>query len=337
MSADPSIDDRRAEFARNAALESLLGDLNADMAWAEAQAIKRYQRQQPRLPSVFIMGPPRSGSTLFMQWLASTGVFSYPTNLLSRFWRAPITGARIQKLLTDPQYDFRGELQDFQCSTDFQSNHGKTIGALSPNEFWYFWRRFMPGNDYRPRAELERMVDANTLRAELTGMIDVLGRPFATKGMIFNENIPFMADLLPNAIFVWIRRRPEFNAQSLLKARQRQYGDMSKWYSFRIANYVELKDLPPVQSVCGQIASIHRSIRSGFDQLPSSRTLTVDYEKFCQAPHSTYEAIVKYLKARGIESPPYDGPRRFEERDSWRLDWTTPDEVRAAYNLFADS
>ena len=37
---------------------------------------------------VLVVGGPRSGSTVMMQWLASSGVFAYPSNLLSRFYRA---------------------------------------------------------------------------------------------------------------------------------------------------------------------------------------------------------------------------------------------------------
>jgi hypothetical protein len=267
-----------------------------------------------------------------MQWLASTGVFAYPTNLLSRFWAAPITGARIQKLLTDPEYDFRGELQDFPVGTDFESHHGKTNGALSPNEFWYFWRRFMPGNDYQPQADLERSVDADTLRAELAGMTDVLGKPFATKGMIFNENIPFVADLLPNAIFVWIRRRPEYNIQSLLLARERQYGDMEQWYSFRIRNYDRLKDLPPVESVSGQLASIYDAVEAGLADLPANRTLAVDYEEFCTDPGATYVNLAEKLAAQGVVAPAYAGAERFKARDEWRLESIAREAVLAAYS-----
>src|SRR4030095_4024262 len=110
-----------------------------------------------------------------MQWLANTGVVSYPTNILSRFFGAPVIGAQIQCLLTKPPYNFRNELLDFNSAIPFESEVGKTRGALSPNEFWYFWRRFLPFGelDWLPDEHLMEVVDRKQLVAELTGLTRV--------------------------------------------------------------------------------------------------------------------------------------------------------------------
>lgn len=332
MNPDNSVENRRLEFARNQSLETLLNEIGRDLYLAEQQAMLPYQGRQPRAPSVFVMGSPRSGSTLLMQWLATLKVFSYPTNLMSRFWSAPIIGARIQKMLTDPEYSFRDELFDLQGTVDFESNHGKTAGACAPNEFWYFWRRFFQGDDYVPQSVLETTLDRSTLQAELTGVTDVLDKPFATKGMIFNENVPFMSEVLPRSVFVWIKRSPEYNVQSLLLARERQYGDMSQWYSFRIQNYSILKDLDPVESVAGQIASLHQSLEKGLQQLPSHRVLKVDYEEFCNNPANVYYALADRLAEFGAKLPPYNGPKWFEARDIWKLNWIDRRTVGELFN-----
>ena len=96
-----------------------------------------------------------------MQWLANTGAVAYPTNILSRFFGAPVIGAQIQLLLTDPRYNFRDEIHDFNGTISFHSDIGKTRGALNPNEFWHFWRRFLPFGelDWLPDEELFRVVD----------------------------------------------------------------------------------------------------------------------------------------------------------------------------------
>lgn len=335
MQNDDKVEKRRPEYARNETLESLLGELNSDLAIAEELAIRPFRGQLTEKPPVFIVGPPRCGSTLFMQWLAATGAFGYPSNLLSRFWAAPITGIRIQKLLSDPEYDFRNELHDLKSNIGFTSDHGKTAGALSPNEFWYFWRRFFQGDDYQPRSELEQHLDAETLQAELAGITHLFGKPFAAKGFIFNENIPLMADLFPNAIFVWIKRRPEFNVQSLLETRQRQFGDMGIWYSFRIKDYPWLRELPPLESVCGQVASIHRAIESGLSGLSPDRRVEVMLDDFCRAPEAVYEIIRERLRCQKADLPAYDGAAYFNNPDNWRLGWVTQASTRACYEQVA--
>lgn len=123
---------RTKKFSRNTALEMLLQDINTRLALVEQQEMTQHAGKRMRHPVIFVMGPLRSGTTLFMQWLAQSGLFAYPTNLLSRFYGAPIIGAKIQQLLTDPRFNFRNELGDLTSSSDFCSANGKTKGSLSP-------------------------------------------------------------------------------------------------------------------------------------------------------------------------------------------------------------
>ena len=226
--------ERTSEFGRNSHLEALLKDLNSTLWPAEQRTLSAYKN--PKLPTILIMGPGRSGTTLFMQWLANTGIVAYPTNLLSRFYQAPVIGAKIQLMLTDPHYDLKGELGESAQRATYESMNGKTLGALAPHEFWYFWRRFLPDpdRDDLSNAELEKGLDAATLLSELAGLVDVFQKPFACKAMLFNNNIEFLNKIIENSIFIQIRREPLFNIQSMLDARERQLGSRDNWYSFKI-------------------------------------------------------------------------------------------------------
>ena len=225
MSAtDHTNEGRTPGFARNMGLEALLKDINASLWISEQLALA--DLQAPRFPLVFVMGPLRSGTTLFMQWLANSGLVAYPTNLLSRFYQAPIIGAKIQLLLTDPRYNFRDELGEFVQQAEYRSENGKTKGVLAPNEFWYFWRRFLaePGRDAWTDEELRQSMDTRTMLAELAGMVEVFQKPFAAKGLLFNYNIPFLNSVLDKVVFVQIKRDPVTNVASVLEARKRQLG-----------------------------------------------------------------------------------------------------------------
>ena len=97
------------DFQRNSLLEQLLTEINNKMQIAEKEYLLEYSGKTIDYPIIFIMGALRSGTTLLMQWLANTGIVAYPTNLLSRFYKAPILGAKIQLMLTNPSYNFRNE------------------------------------------------------------------------------------------------------------------------------------------------------------------------------------------------------------------------------------
>lgn len=301
---------RTNEFQRNHELEFLLQHLNDLLADAEKQALVSDAAVGDTYPPIFIMGPLRSGTTLFMQWLASTGLVAYPSNLLSRFYKAPVIGAYIQEMLTNPKYNFRNELMTASEPAGFDSANGKTQGILQPNEFWYFWRRFIPFSDidWLSDADLDQQADKAGLKGELTALARVFRKPFAMKGMILNYHIPFLRALFPDAIFIQIKRNEVDNIASALDARKRQSGDQGKWYSFKIREYPALKDLPPMQQVAGQIHLINQAIDTGMRSVEEGRKILVRYEDFCGKPEVVYDALISML---GMRKRDYEGPAGF--------------------------
>nr|WP_297399460.1 sulfotransferase [uncultured Marinobacter sp.] len=328
-------ENRTEKYTRVSALEELLWDLNTNLKSANDQYLKDASERHSK---IFLVGPHRSGSTLFMQWLANTGLVANPTNLLSRFFGAPLVGAKIQQLLTDPRYNFRNEILDFNSDINFSSDNGKTKGALAPNEFWYFWRRFLPFDelDYMPGQELREKANLSGLRDELNALANIFEKPFAMKAMIMNQNIPELAEQFDKALFIWIRRDPIFNIQSALEARKRQYGDINTWYSFKIKEYPELKHLDPLESVAGQIFAINRSVEQGIAELPEYKKLIVQYEDFCAQPEHYYHDIVRRLReqegAGEVEVPAaYAGQDSFSHTNSWRLEEYSQIDANRAY------
>ncbi len=303
---------RNAAFKRNVRLENLLTLLNQNLACAEEKLLEKSSVHGPDHPLIFIMGPLRSGTTLFMQWLANSKLVAYPSNLLSRFYAAPAIGAQIQLLLTDPSFNFRDEILDFNNSISFDSANGKTRGALAPNEFWYFWRRFLPFQDldWLPDEELFHIVDLEKLTSELTTLTRIFGKPFALKGMILNYNIPFLNTIFEKALFIQIERDPLTNIASILEARERQLGSEKEWYSFKIAEYPQLKDLDPITQTAGQLHYINAAVEKGMATVSESRKLIVKYEEFCQAPHKVYKDLLAKLELPENNNH-YDGPRQF--------------------------
>jgi hypothetical protein len=285
-------------FARNVRLEGLLEELNGLIAPAEKRALATHER--PKYPVLVLVGCPRSGTTLIMQWLARLRGFTYPSNLIARFYRAPYIGARIQQMLFDPSMRFRDELCEFADEgSDFQSSLGKTRGALEPNEFWYFWRRFFPYGEiqYLDRDDQTR-VDGKTFVAELGALEAAFDKPLALKGMIANWNLSLLNELLGNVVFLWVRRDPFFTIQSLLHARQSHSGDTSSWYSFK----------------------------------PPSNWLAVDYEDFCHAPESVYQSIRDRFALQGYTlEERYNGPAHFQCANRVRVSNADVADIRRAY------
>jgi hypothetical protein len=302
---------RTQKFKRNDSLEEFLGEINNDL-WNTEE--KLLNIKEPEYPLIFVMGPLRSGSTLMTQWLANLD-FAYPTNLMSRFYKTPIIASKIQLLLTDERYNYRNELRDFNSGVDFSSENGKTKGALAPNEFWYFWRRFLDFKelDYLPSEELLEKVDIDTFKSEFAGIVDVFQKPFALKGMILNYNIDFLDKIFEKAIFIYTKRDPLTNIESALKAREKQLGSIKEWYSFKIPEYNELIKLNPYEQVAGQIYHINKAVESGLENVAEHKKMIVNYEEFCENPKKFYDELKAKLNIQGYNmDEAYFGEDKFD-------------------------
>ena len=302
---------RRTEHQRVPELEQLLEELNTSLE-------KIMLPQQPPLvnkfPMIFVMGCARSGTTLFTQWLASLGHFGYPSNFISRFYKAPVMGAKIQKIMVD--FDHKEELIPKELrSINFRSKLGKGFGLLQPHEFWYFWRRFFKFGDIQQLSQSELdAIDSNRLVTELALLEQEFQKPLMLKGMILNWHIPFLNQIFYNPLFIDIRRDPSANAQGLLRARKNFYGNESQWYSFKPPEFPSLKDQSPETQVASQVYYTRKAISEGLSQVDGDRTMVVDYEEFCADPSHYYAELSDRIGDLGYALPSeYSGINQFTQ------------------------
>ena len=301
--------DRLKKHQRNEEVERLLKELNSVLAVAEQNLAVAYD--VPKYPLVFVMGCARSGTTLMMQWLADLGHFAYPSNLMSRFYDAPYVGAKIHKLLLE--LDDKKEVFASHESISFTSDLGKTKGAASPHEFWYFWRRFFSFEEIQKLSEEAlNQVKTSVFLQDLAKIEQVFNRPLAMKAMWMNWHIPFLAKLLPKAIFVFVKRESLYNENSLRQARLNFYGNVETWYSFKPPEYVDLKEQDVDAQLKGQVFYTNQAIEQGLKEISRQNQLTVPYEGFCLNPKHTFEQLRVKMWNLGYNLPKsYEGELAF--------------------------
>lgn len=264
-------------------MEGLLGGIDNNQKFTSAH------------PVVFIMGCARSGTTLFSQLLATATDWCYPSNLISRFYYAPYVGSLIQKMLFE--LDSKGELLgEYKHDIGLSSQLGKTKDALSPHEFWYYWRRFFNfGETQEISEEKLKEVDSGGFINGLKAIQSVFDAPLFLKGMILNWHIPFLAELFPDAYFVHIVRDARFNAQSLLRAREKFFGDIKEWYSFKPPEYYDLVNLSPEEQVVYQVHYTNLAIKRGISSLAQERVATIEYEMLCKKPKVYLTEVIRQV------------------------------------------
>ncbi|CAK0767512.1 Sulfotransferase family protein [Gammaproteobacteria bacterium] len=328
--------DRTSLFKPNLQLDILLKEVNSVLERTESERFTG--GLIPTLPVVFVVGAPRTGTTLALQWLASTRVFSYPTNLLSRFFRAPYLGARIQQLLTDPNFDFAGELTGAGISgKSWASTAGKTVGPLEPHEFSYFWRRFYPIGQARPLTEDEiSKSDAAGFANGIALIQQALQKPFAAKGIILQYNLAHLAALLPTSIFIRTTRDPFLTVYSLLHARRKVFGSVDSWFSVEPPGTSWLRTQDPYVQVAGQVMFTNYALEKQCAQLPQERVLTLDYETFCKSPEVLYKKLVNCMHAVGFKSSEeYSGLASFVASDKNRATKSEQQQISDAIEFVA--
>jgi hypothetical protein len=321
MSKSKSESERQGEHERNTRLVKLIQEMNSFLLHAEQEAVSN--SIEPKLPTIFVVGAPRCGTTLMMQWLANLNCFAYPTNLLSRFYKAPYIGGLIQKLLTDPAYQYQDELFNLRGrEAKFESKLGKTKGALQPNGFWFLWRRFIPNEEIRALTEAEvKRIDTEGLLTAIASIERAFRKPVAMKGKILQYNSKFMSNLLPKSIFIHVNRKLFYNAQSILESREEYYGDIKNWYGGKPPKYEKILDKSPFEQVVEQVRQTNKSIRRELADLADTRVVRVGYEDFCSEPSKIYSNLKKCFMSSKFDLPEnYEGPDSFTPTNNIRLE-----------------
>jgi hypothetical protein len=326
---------RKSEFFQdNIQLNQLLAELKTLLHPVQLKVQKEFKRLQ--WPVGFVIGNPRSGTTLFLQWIASLGYFAYPSNLLNRFAYAPYIGAMIQKMLFDRDYDFGNELSDIQSKFEFESNLGKSMGALAPCEFYHFFRNFMPNTDpvYLKDEEIKQ-VDFTGISQGLCSIENAFQKPFFVKGIMLQYNLTELYKQCSDLIFIYIKRKPLYIMQSLLLARETYFNDRSVWWSVKPKEYNWLKDLNVFHQIAGQVYFTRESIELSLLNIPQKNKIVIDYEYFCENLIHIFDIIrEKYQEHGYIIEKEYTGPDSFQVRNETKIPDHELLKFRQAYQSF---
>src|SRR5580692_3262293 len=116
-------------------LTGKLSRLRVFKAWNEHMVypIARPRRTRPTTHApIFIVGAPRSGSTLLYQLMTSCFHFGYISNLHCTLYGAPQLVERFMRN------------SDFHPDSNFRSDTGQTEGMAGPCECNAYWYLFFP-------------------------------------------------------------------------------------------------------------------------------------------------------------------------------------------------
>jgi Sulfotransferase family len=300
---------------------------NGPLQWIEHVLVRRVLRATPHLHApVFVIGAPRSGSTLICKVLIDQYRFAYISNLSSYFFRTLCLGIWLaQRLrLAAPRQGYH-------------SSYGVTEGWSSPNEAGCFWYRWFPAGMkiYVPDGELSAAA-RDEIRREIHAASALFGAPMIFKNLYNSMRIGPLLECFPEASFIVCERDPVQNALSLLRGRLEQQGDKTRWWTLPPREVEILQSRPYAEQVAGQVHYIYRQIYEDMGKFGTEHFFTVRYEEFCRDVHGSLQLIETFLLQRGHGLRRRDAtvPRHFDVREVTGLDPADFDAVRSAINLY---
>jgi hypothetical protein len=269
-------------------MEESLAKLNAILA---PHHEREYRDLPETYPILYVVGAPRSGTTLLSQLLSCHTNLGYINNLIAAFWQAPLYGIRLsRKLVPAP------------APSSFQSEFGRTRGIHEPHEFGYFWSSLLGYEDLMQKDEAaERAIDWSRVRLVLANISHEFGGPVVFKYVPLGWHIAKMQEVLPKSCFVIVRRDPTLNAISLLKMRKQFLGSVERWASLKPLEYAQLKEQPYWRQVAGQVWYLDKSMAEQIERVGGRNCVDVTYENLCREPKRVLLAIRQLLKANGSE------------------------------------
>lgn len=255
--------------------------------------------------AIFILGAPRTGSTLFYQALCSRFEIPYLSNITNdHFAGTPIIGLALQK--TAP------------VEIEFSSQYGKTKGALQPSEASAVMCRWFGGG--HPSAIMSARIRSDAephFLATLAAAEELYDAPLVIKNAWNCFRVTYLAQALPRARFIWIRRDVAAAAKSDLSARYTTKGDPNEWNSATPANVEELQVLPPAAQVVENQHAFNVAIQSALESHANGRWHEIWYEDFCAAPDTCLSAAGAFLGRPPRKNP---APIKMRSTESGRLE-----------------
>ena len=246
------------------------------------EGIKKY-------PPVFIIGAPRTGSTIFYQVITNYWDIGYINNLECLFYRNIIFGEFLSQKIFKSKYH-----------NNFKAYHGATNGYNSPSECGSFWYRWFPSDRHFVGVDELTELQKREMRRVVYAMIALKRKPLFFKNMNCGQRIGALSQIFPEALFIYCARNPLYTAQSLLETRKRVYGNYNTWWSIMPKEYHKLQSLRPIEQVVAQIHYIEKQINKDLEKYYSDKWIKLEYEHFTENPLQQLQAIWSFLETHGI-------------------------------------
>jgi hypothetical protein len=277
-------------YIRKCAELSLYTISPAIKIWEERKT-NRYALLPLSHQPIFIIGAPRTGSTILYQTITNKFDVLYVDNLICKFHNNLFFG-----------FWLSNKIFKQRAHNCFNSQHGDTkdYGFHAPSECGGFWYRWLPRDrHFIDNDEISDQMVAE-IRREITGVINYFQKP-----LVFNNNnagmrIRLLKQCYPNAKYIVADRSPLYVAQSLLRVRKSVNGSYEKWWSIMPKNYQDLRKKDCFEQVVLQHYYINKQIFCDLESISYKNHMTVTYNNFSLNKNDVMDKFSEYINYQAV-------------------------------------
>lgn len=220
---------------------------------------------------IFIVGAPRTGSTLLYQLMIKHLKVAFISNLM----------ALVPKKMLFIAKHTNSWMKKIDCIRE--SNYGYVPGLFSPNEAGKIMRSWFE--------EATTPEEKRLIRNTIIYLSDIFDAPFISKNLFNSLRLFAIYEILPEARFIHIHRDPLYTAQSIFLARRNALGSEHQWLGPKPDGYQASVDYPPLYQVLWQVKQIECAIAKFF-QASAAEYLDITYESLCTDTETVLQRVV---------------------------------------------
>lgn len=258
-------------------------------------AIVAAARLENKYPPLFVVGVPRSGTTVVIQHVINSLVFAYFPNLAKQHPKACITFGWWAK-------------RRYRLEPSYESSYGIIHGAVAPSDGWDIFHRWFPCYELDRPVKEDRL---HELRTIVRAFESIFGAPFANKNNANSVRIAHLLSLFPDARFIHISRDLGDTVASVLKSREANKVPATEWWGAAPPQFHDRTFETDLERAVHQTWGVERSITESLERVPDDHRIALCYEDFCARPaaliewaESTYADAGVTLQQRSASAMP---------------------------------
>lgn len=237
-----------------------------------------------KYPPLFIVGAPRSGTTVVDRYLANRFRFAYIPSISKRYHRICVAAAVYGRMFG-------------RYKAGYENIHDDVAGSLAPTDGWPVFHRWFPRYGHSAAVDRTRLYELRNI----VRLLEILFRaPFINKNNHNSTRIADLNALFPDALFIHVRRNIGDTVVSLVEARERYGVAVNEWWSAAPPQFQSMRFSSQLEQAVYGTWGVDQHAQHCLKRLEAKRWREVWYEDFCRNPSALGEWVLETYANRGV-------------------------------------